>query len=66
MIELAELIDRKGLAELNLTRRSIDHLYDRLPQIAFPGVRKVYLRRADVREYLDEHTYNGRDKVRAR
>lgn len=64
--DLPELIDRAGLSAMNLTRRSIDHLYDRLPVIALPGQRKVYLRKRDVTEYLDAHTYDGRTKVRPR
>ena len=64
MVDLPELIDRQALAARGLTRRSIDHLFDRLPVVAYPGQRKVYLRRSDVLAYEAEHTYDGRTKVR--
>lgn len=61
---ISELIDRKGLAGLGFTRRSIDHLFVKLPVVAFPDSRKVYLRREDVTRYVQEHTYDGRTRVR--
>jgi len=54
---LADVIDRQGLAALGFGRRSIDAIFRALPVVALPGVRRVYLRRADVAAYLAEHTY---------
>ena len=64
--ELADLVDRKALAARGLSRASIDLLFERLPVVAYPGSRKVYLRRADVLEYEAQHTYDGRTRVRRR
>jgi hypothetical protein len=63
---LDDLVDRRALAARGLTRRSIDHLFERLPVIAYPGQRKVYLRLDDVRAYEAQHTYDGRTRVRPR
>lgn len=63
---LPDLIDRKGLAARGLTRTSIDLLFNRLPVVAYPGSRKVYLRVDDVARFEAEHLYDGRTKVRAR
>ena len=48
---------------LGLGRRAVDQLVRALPVVAIPGVRRVYLRRADVEAYLDQHTYAD-DRVR--
>lgn len=61
---LPGLIDRKGLAARGLSRTSIDLLFSRLPVVAYPGSRKVYLRLGDVAAFEAEHTYDGRTKVR--
>lgn len=66
MSDLPELIDRKGLSARGLTRASIDLLFNRLPVVAYPGSRKVYLRAEDVARFEAEHTYDGRTKVRVR
>jgi hypothetical protein len=60
---LPELVDRKGLEALGLGRRAIDAIFRACPVVAIPGVRRVYLRRADVAEFLDACTYHG-DRVR--
>lgn len=57
------LLDRRALEELGLQRRSIDHVFQELPVVSFPGVRRSYVRADDYRRYLDEHTYRG-DRVR--
>jgi hypothetical protein len=57
------LLDRRALAELGLQRRSIDHVFQALPVVALPDVRRAYIRADDFRRYLDEHTYRG-DRVR--
>ena len=63
--KLDAVIDRVGLRELGFSRRTIDHLFATLPVVAFPGQRKVYLRRADVCAHIAQHTYDGHSKVRA-
>jgi hypothetical protein len=58
------LLDRRAVAELGLARRSIDVIFRTLPVVALPDVRRVYVRSDDLRAYLDEHTYDGRTKIR--
>jgi hypothetical protein len=60
---LPALIDRKGLEALGLGRRAVDAVVRACPVVAIPGVRRVYLRRADVAEFLDACTYRD-DRVR--
>jgi hypothetical protein len=57
------LLDRRALAELGLQRRSIDYVFAQLDVLAFPGVRRVYVRSDDVRQLLDQFTF-GKDQVR--
>lgn len=33
-----------------------------LPVVTFPGIRKVYVRRVDVLDYIDAHTFQ-KDQV---
>lgn len=55
---LPELVDAKRLREeLGVTRAVADKLMRALPVVTFPGVRKVYVRRADVDAYVAAHTY---------
>lgn len=51
------LLDRRALVELGLQRRSIDFIFRELPVVAFPGVRRVYVRSDDVRQCFDEYTF---------
>jgi hypothetical protein len=39
-------------------------IFRTLPVVALPDVRRVYVRSDDLRAYLDEHTYDGRTKIR--
>jgi hypothetical protein len=57
------LLDRRALAELGLQRRSIDYIFRELPVVAFPGVRRAYVRSDDVRECFDACTFSE-DRVR--
>jgi hypothetical protein len=52
------------LRELGLERRSVDVIFKSLPVVALPDVRRVYVRSDDLRAFLEEHTYDGRSKVR--
>ena len=61
---LPQLLDRKGLAaETGLPRSAIDVIFRHCPVVSLPGHRKVYVRRADVSAYFDQHTFRG-DRVR--
>lgn len=56
--ELPELLDAKKLAaELGVTRAAAEAIMRQLPTVQFEGLRKVYVRRADVARLLDERTF---------
>ena len=62
---LPELLDAKALrAELGVTRAAAEALMRRLPIVEIEGLRKVYVRREDVRRYLDARTF-AKDQVPA-
>jgi len=62
---LPELLDAKGLrAELGVTRAVAEKLMRQLPVVTFPEIRKVYVRREDVRRYLEQRTF-AKDEVPA-
>jgi hypothetical protein len=62
-IALPELLDAKGLmAELGITRAAADAIMRQLPVVQFEGLRKVYVRRGDVRRLLEERTFT-KDEV---
>jgi hypothetical protein len=57
------VLDRRAVEELGFQRRSVDHIFQVLPVISLPGVRRAYIRADDFRRFLDENTYRG-DRVR--
>ena len=60
---LPELLDAKHLAaELGVTRAAAEAIMRRLPVVEIEGLRKVYVRRDDVRRYLDARTF-AKDEV---
>jgi hypothetical protein len=62
---LPELIDAKHLAvELGVTRAAAEAIMRRLPVVSIEGLRKTYVRREDVRRYLEERTFTN-DQVPA-
>jgi hypothetical protein len=62
---LPELIDQKGLREaLGVGHATVEAIFRRLPVVALPGHRKVFVRREDVRRLLDQHTYRDGERVR--
>jgi hypothetical protein len=61
--DLPAFCSKQDLEALGLGRRAVDALVRALPHVAIPGVRRVYLRRADVERYLADHTYSN-DRVR--
>jgi hypothetical protein len=62
---LTELLDRKRLqAELGVTRAAAEAIMRQLPIVAIEGLRKTYVRREDVRRYLEQRTF-AKDQVPA-
>jgi hypothetical protein len=62
---LPELLDAKHLAaELGVTRAAAEAIMRQLPVVQFEGLRKVYVRRGDVRRLLEERTFE-KDRVPA-
>ena len=60
---LPELLDAKCLrAELGVTRAAAEAIMRRLPTVQIEELRKVYVRREDVRRYLDARTF-GKHEV---
>jgi hypothetical protein len=60
---LPELLDAKRLqAELGVTRAAAEAVMRRLPTVQIEGLRKVYVRRPDVAQYLEERTFS-KDQV---
>jgi hypothetical protein len=45
-------------AELDVTRAAAEAIMRRLPVVSIEGLRKTYVRRADVCRYLDERTFD--------
>jgi hypothetical protein len=65
MSELPELLDCKALrTELGVTRAAAEAIMRRCPVVAIEGLRKTYVRREDVRAYLDSRTF-AKDQVPA-
>lgn len=62
---LPELLDAKGLmSELGITRAAAEAIMRRLPIVQPPGLRKVYVKRADVARFLEACTFE-KDQVPA-
>jgi hypothetical protein len=62
---LPELLDCKALrAELGVTRVTAEAIMRAVPTVQIAGLRKVYVKREDVRRYLDAHTF-ARDQAPA-
>ena len=60
---LPELLDARALrAELGVTRAAAEAIMRRLPVVHIEGLRKVYVRRADVAAYLEARTFE-KDRV---
>ena len=55
---LPELLDAKALRlELGITRAAAEAIMRHLPVVQIEGLRKVYVRRADVAAYLQARTF---------
>jgi hypothetical protein len=62
---LPELLDAKGLqAELGVKRATAEAIMRRLPVVQIEGLRKTFVRRDDVRRYLEQRTF-AKDEVPA-
>jgi hypothetical protein len=62
---LPELLDVRGLrAELGVSRAAAEAIIRRLPIVQIEGLRKTFVRREDVRRYLDARTF-AKDRVPA-
>jgi hypothetical protein len=62
---LPELLDVKALrAELGVSRAAAEAIVRRLPIVQIEDLRKTYVRREDVRRYLEERTFT-KDEVPA-
>jgi len=60
---LPELLDAKALgAELGITRAAAEAIMRRLPTVQIEKLRKTYVRREDVRRYLEARTFE-KDQV---
>ena len=54
---LPGLIDRRGIAdELGVTNAAAERIMRHIPKVHIAGLRKVYVRREDVRRLIDEGT----------
>ena len=57
-MSLPELLDSKRLqVELGVSRAVAEKVMRKLPVVVFEDVRKVYVRREDVENYLAERTF---------
>lgn len=55
--ELPRLLDCKGIqAELDVKRAAAEAIMRQLPQVVVPGLRKTYVKRADVLRLVDAST----------
>lgn len=55
--QLPKLIDCAGLQrELCVKRAAAEAIMRQLPKVTIPGVKKVYVRRADVDQLLERNT----------
>lgn len=56
---LPELLDAKGLqAELGVTRAAAEAIMRRLPVVQFEELRKIYVKRSDLRAYIEARTFS--------
>jgi hypothetical protein len=62
--QLPELLDAKHLAtELGVTRAAAEAIMRQVPIVQFEGLRKVYVRRGDVRRLLEDRTFTKNQVV---
>jgi hypothetical protein len=62
---LPELLDAKALqAELGVTRAAAEKIMRQVPKVNIAGLRKIYVKRADVVRLIEERTF-ANDQVAA-
>ena len=61
--ELPRLLDCRSLmAELDVKRATAERIMRAIPAVKLPDHRKTFVRRRDIIEYLERHTYE-KDEV---
>lgn len=59
-VSLPELLDNARLRrELGVTKSAADTIMRALPKVEFEGLRKVYVKRADVAELIRNRTFSS-------
>jgi hypothetical protein len=58
------LLTRTHLRELGLERRAADAAFRGCPVVVLPGYSRPLIRVADYLSFLEQHTYDGRSRVR--
>jgi hypothetical protein len=63
MSELPALLDCKAIMrETGMTKAAAEAVMRQIPVVQFDGLRKVYVRRSDVHQLIEERTF-GKDAV---
>jgi hypothetical protein len=58
------VLSRSDLRELGYERRAVDAVFRHCPVVALPGSSRPLIRVADYLAFLEQHTYDGRSRVR--
>ena len=58
------LISRKHLRDLGYERRAVDAIFRGCPVVVLPEYSRPLIRVADYLAFLEQHTYDGRTRVR--
>ena len=58
------LLSRTHLRELGYERRAVDAILRACPVVSLPGYSRPLIRVADYLAFLEQHTYDGRSRVR--
>jgi hypothetical protein len=58
------VLSRSDLRELGYERRAVDAIFRSCPVVALPGYSRPLIRVADYLAFLEQHTYDGRTRVR--
>jgi hypothetical protein len=58
------VLSRTDLRELGYERRAVDAIFRACPVVGLPGYSRPLIRVGDYLVFLQEHTYDGRSRVR--
>jgi hypothetical protein len=58
------VLSRSDLRELDYERRAIDAVFRGCPVVWLPSYSRPLIRVADYLAFLEQHTYDGRSRVR--